>query len=80
MLNDFSGRLSAASSDKPLVIFLDGLDQLTTEPSSQSILTWLPKQLPDNVHMVISTSTTDGDTFKALKVKLCKDIILQIMK
>ncbi|XP_072025934.1 LOW QUALITY PROTEIN: uncharacterized protein [Amphiura filiformis] len=68
VLNDFNGRLSIASDDKPLVIFLDGLDQLGPEHSPQQVHTWFPKQLPDNVHMILSTSSSsDVDILKGLK-------------
>ncbi|XP_013420669.1 uncharacterized protein LOC106180985 isoform X2 [Lingula anatina] len=53
-VNDFGHRLSYATENKPLVIFIDCLDQLTDENSARK-LAWLPKELPPNVHMVVST-------------------------
>ena len=38
----------------PLVIFLDSIDQLSPDNESYE-MAWLPKQLPANVKIVIST-------------------------
>ena len=71
-LNDLLGRLSAASADKPLVMFLDGINHLSTEHSAHTVHTWLPKQLPDHVHIIVSTSSTsEMDILKGLKVGFC---------
>ena len=71
VLNDFNGRLSVASEDKPLVIFLDGLDQLGPQHSPQKVQTWFPKQLPEHVHMILSTSSsTEIEILKSLKVRV----------
>ncbi len=49
----FQRCLSLASSEKPLIIFLDAFDQLSGDLSSLS-LDWMPKELPENVRMVVS--------------------------
>jgi len=51
---DFPERLSLARPDKPLLLFLDALDQLSDQDGALS-LNWLPQTLPDNVHVVVST-------------------------
>jgi hypothetical protein len=49
----YSRCLSLASREKPLIIFLDALDLLSTDLSTLS-LDWLPKELPENVRMIVS--------------------------
>jgi len=53
-----------ATSDRPLVLLLDGLNQLCIEHRADR-LNWLPGTLPANVHLVLST-TTDHSTYRAL--------------
>ena len=43
-----------ASSSNPVVLVLDSLDQLSDDDAGRE-LDWLPKQLPDNVYMILST-------------------------
>ncbi|XP_071956907.1 uncharacterized protein [Antedon mediterranea] len=67
LMNDFTGRLQAANHERPLVIFLDGLHQMSPE----SLTTgegWLPKNLPPNVQLVLSCADDDScTTFKSIK-------------
>jgi len=56
-----------STADRPLVILLDGLNQLSVEHSADR-LNWLPSALPTSVHLVLST-TTDHVTFHALRSK-----------
>jgi len=42
----FGRRLGLATAQRPLVLFLDGIDELT--------LTWLPERLPPDCHIVLS--------------------------
>lgn len=46
--------LKANSLQRPLIIIVDGLDQVK-EYSSTSIK-WIPKKLPDNVKLIISVA------------------------
>lgn len=46
--------LSSATTEKPLVIFLDSLDQLAVDDGARQMV-WLPNKLPENVKMVLST-------------------------
>ena len=43
-----------ASSSKPVVLVLDALDQLSDDDAGKE-LDWVPKQLPDNAYMILST-------------------------
>eukprot|EP00049_Salpingoeca_infusionum_P019103 m.360214 g.360214 ORF g.360214 m.360214 type:complete len:1606 (+) comp18923_c0_seq1:67-4884(+) len=55
LIADFQASLALATAAKPLVVFLDSLDQLSPEGGSRQ-LRWLPvPTLPPHVHMVLST-------------------------
>ena len=60
-------RMGQASAEKPLLLFLDSLDQLSQNHGARS-LTWLPKDLPEHVRLVVSTRDAE-DTFGHLKAK-----------
>ncbi len=51
---DFRERLGAASSERPLVLVLDALDQLSPANDAHA-LHWVPTPLPDHVHLVVSS-------------------------
>ena len=46
----FEERLALATSNQPLIIFIDALDQI------KGNIRWLPKALPSHVHLVVSTA------------------------
>lgn len=50
---EFQRRLALATAEKPLVLFLDALDQLSETDLGRS-LTWLPVNLPEHVKLVVS--------------------------
>ncbi|XP_052801292.1 uncharacterized protein LOC128232006 isoform X2 [Mya arenaria] len=58
LVNEFSGRMALATEDRPLVIYLDALDNLEDDHNGRK-LAWLPRQLPSNVHVVVSTLPDD---------------------
>jgi hypothetical protein len=51
---DFRRRLGLATPGKPLVVFLDGLDQLSQAHDARS-LAWLPIPVPENARVIVST-------------------------
>ncbi len=55
----FHQHAAMATSDKPLYIFLDALDQLSTGDQARNLL-WLPAQLPPHVLLVVSTLPGDA--------------------
>lgn len=63
---NFNRLLTKRSSRNPLVIIIDGLDQLpnTAEPLD---FTWLPKVLPPNVKILMSITTDSADISSTLK-------------
>ena len=71
-MNDLENRFRAASSQRPLVIFLDALDQLSDENNARNLM-WLPKNLPEHVHLVVTTVSIEEEQhecFKVLKVRV----------
>jgi len=54
IVTEFPIRLSLATPEKPLIIFLDALDQLSEFENPQTLI-WLPLKLPKNVRIVVST-------------------------
>jgi hypothetical protein len=60
--DEFHEHLKAATAERPLILFLDALDQLT-EADNGRLLHWLPSgKLPDHVKLVVSClSDRSGD-------------------
>ena len=55
----FQERLSTATADQPLVLFIDALDQLSASDPARGA-TWLQAELPAHVKVIVST-TDDGE-------------------
>lgn len=66
LVKEFIKRLALATKEKPLVIFLDALDQLTDTHNARN-LKWLPIELPQYVHLIVST--LPGDSLTVLEHK-----------
>lgn len=75
LVQDFPKRLALARPDKPLVLFLDALDQLADGDSARS-LAWLPADLPPHVRLVVST--LPGACLAALQRRLPPASILSV--
>jgi hypothetical protein len=54
LVQAFWRRLALATAEKPLILFLDALDQLSDVERARNLL-WIPAELPDHVHVVVST-------------------------
>ena len=67
LVQEFPKRLALATPDKPFVLFLDALDQLSDTDNARN-LAWLPRELPPNVHLIVST--IPGECLQALENKL----------
>ncbi len=61
---EFGKRLELATAQRPLMVVLDALDQLSGAARS---LSWLPANLPENARLVVST--LPGECEKALLAK-----------
>ncbi len=55
----FARQLALASAEKPLILFLDSLDQLLKTNNAHN-LSWLPVNLPQNVALVVSCRDETG--------------------
>ncbi len=58
LAQEFPKRIALATSEQPLVVFLDALDQFT-EFDPARFLNWLPVTLPAHVHLVVSLPPGD---------------------
>ncbi|HEX2695416.1 MAG TPA: AAA family ATPase, partial [Acidobacteriota bacterium] len=64
LAEDFPRRLALATKDRPILLFLDALDQLSPAHAARA-LGWLPAELP--FHAKIVVSATPGDCLVALR-------------
>ena len=63
---NFIELLRAVSCRRPIVLFFDALDQLD-DSTSPGALMWLPRQVPKNTHIVVST--IPGQVLSQLRVQ-----------
>ncbi len=61
LAKEFGERLKLATAAKPLVVFLDAVDQLSDADHARN-LNWLPPDLPGHVRLVISTLPSECKT------------------
>lgn len=54
LVEDFRDSMTYASKKQPLVLILDSLDQLDSVDGGRHLY-WLPRKLPANVYLVLST-------------------------
>jgi NACHT domain- and WD repeat-containing protein len=66
--------LEFVTLDRPLILFLDALDQLTD--AGGRWLNWLPADLPENVRLIVST--LPGECLDALERKLPEENRLEM--
>lgn len=70
LAEEFPRRLALATSEKPLLLFLDALDQLSNLGSSRGPnFSWLPSELPEHVRLV-ATSLPDVLGLKYIEARL----------
>ncbi len=67
LVPELGKRMQLASADRPLILFLDSLDQLSTNQDARSLI-WLPNELPEHVSVIASTRNKEN-TLKALQAK-----------
>jgi tetratricopeptide (TPR) repeat protein len=75
LVEAFPRYLAKASRSKPLILFIDALDQLSEVNDARS-LDWLPARLPANVKLIVSS--LPGECLTALQEKLPRGNIHQI--
>jgi hypothetical protein len=54
LVDAFPKMLGQATGEKPLIIFLDALDQLSDAHNARSLI-WLPSDIPKHVRLIVST-------------------------
>ena len=54
LVPEFGKRLGLATKEKPLILFIDSLDQLSAHQDARR-LSWLPAKLPEGVSLVVSS-------------------------
>jgi len=72
--------LALATEERPLVLFLDALDQLGPANNARQ-LGWLPRKLHDNVSLIVSVMDregADGECLRAAQNFLPADRLLQL--
>jgi hypothetical protein len=88
LVEEFPKRLALATEQRPLIVFLDALDQLSPSDAARR-LAWLPGSLPEHARVIVSTlsRTTgiDGDAaphecFQALKAKLPESSLVELKR
>ena len=67
LVPELGKRMGLATADKPLLLFLDSLDQLSTSQAARSLV-WLPNELPEHVSVVLSSRDKE-DTYDSLAAK-----------
>ena len=75
LAQEFPKRLALARPDRPLVLFIDALDQLADDENDPSLV-WLPADLPPHVKLVVST--LPGDCHAALQRRLPASSMLNV--
>ena len=78
MGEEFEARLAWATEERPLVIFLDSLDQLSDLEGGRE-LKWLPTTLPPHVSIIVSTLPEEGRCLGVLREKkLRPDVFVEV--
>jgi hypothetical protein len=72
LVKELPTRLALATKDKPLIMFLDALDQLSDADRARNLM-WLPGELPENVRLIVST--LPGECLTALERKIPDNIV-----
>jgi len=68
--------LKLATAEQPLILFLDGIDKLVSLKESNNLV-WLPKQLPQHVRIIVST-TTLSPSFSKMLIGVLNSHLLEI--
>ncbi|KAM4706599.1 uncharacterized protein O3C94_015328 [Discoglossus pictus] len=65
LINEFPSLLELATERKPLMIALDGIDELN---ENRANLSWIPKEIPQHVYFIVSASTeSESSSFQLLQ-------------
>ncbi len=67
LAEDFPKRLALATAERPLILFLDALDQLRPGDPARSLV-WLPAELPEHARLI--ASALPGESLASLRRRL----------
>ncbi|XP_075046129.1 uncharacterized protein LOC142106687 [Mixophyes fleayi] len=75
-MNEFSTVLEFANERRPLLITLDGVDELS---ENEAKLSWLPTELPPHVYVIVSASSVlECASFRSLQKLTSKNNVIEI--
>jgi WD40 repeat protein len=77
LLRDFPARLKLARPERPLLLFLDALDQLSDQNAART-LNWLPQQLPPHVRLVVSTLPDPAPPLPVLRGRYPEESFIEL--
>ena len=60
LVNELLSLLRLVDADRPVLVLLDGLDEFSDEHGAQ--LSWILTPLPQNVHLILSATTSSACT------------------
>ncbi len=69
LVTAFRERVAWATADRPVIVFLDALDQLSETDNAKSLV-WLPRQLPPYVKIIVSVLDDPFAALPAVETKL----------
>ncbi|KAM4807673.1 uncharacterized protein WCC33_012466 [Rhinophrynus dorsalis] len=76
LINEFSTLLEFANECRPLMVALDGIDELSEHEDK---LSWVPTELPQHVYFIVSVSTiSDCSSFRLLQKITLQQNVIQI--
>jgi WD40 repeat protein len=75
LIDMFKQTLELATAERPLVLFIDAVDQLSDADRGGNLI-WLPIELPDHVRIVVSTSP--GECLSILKKRLPANNLVEL--
>lgn len=76
LVEEFPKRLALATKEKPLILFLDALDQLSDVNNARD-LSWLPSNLPEHVRLVVSV-VQESEFLAVLQRKLPEQNLVEL--
>lgn len=69
VVRTFANRLTLATTERPLVVFMDALDQIAASDPAAKV-TWLMPELPEHCRVVVSTTDISGAIERARMIEL----------
>ncbi len=63
----FKQQLERATPEKPLLVAIDALFQMSDDDHARSKPDWVPEELPPNVFLIVSTLEEEGDSYQAFR-------------